>query len=95
MIVISVLAFVLSTNAFACLCTPFISESFRITSQTIQASLQAQIVSLQALKRNIEKANENLIDQIQILDKENNVLKAESVRDSELIFYLKQKNNLR
>lgn len=86
---------VFSTNSLACLCTPFMAASFTASATTISGFLQAQVGSLQVLKQSVEKVSANIKEQNNLLDKENNLLQDEVIRDSELIFYLKQKNQLR
>lgn len=94
-IFILLISVIFNTNIFACLCTPFISASFTSSATSFSGFLQAQASSLQILKQSIEKVNTNIKEQNKLLDKENNLLQDEAVRDNELIFYLKQKNQLR
>lgn len=89
------ISFIFCSSAFACLCTNFIQQGFQNTQNNILPLLKAQISSLKKLKQNIEKVNTAMDEQNNSLDKQNNLLKDEIVRDSELIFYLKQKTQLR
>lgn len=89
------MSFIFYSNAFACLCTNFIQQGFQNTQNNISPLLKAQINSLKKLKQNIEKVNDTIDKQNNELDKQNNLLKDEIVRDGELIFYLKQKTQLR
>ncbi len=91
----SLISIVFGTNVLACLCAPFMTASFTASATTISGFLQAQVVSLQTLKQSVEKVSANINEQNKLLDKENKLLQDEAIRDSELIFYLKQKNQLR
>lgn len=89
------LIFIFISNAFACLCTINISTSFTTTSTTIASFLEAQNRSLDLLKKSIEKSSDTIKDQNDYLDKEINLLKDETLMDEKLLFYLKQKNELK
>ena len=47
------------------------------------------------LKEEIKKANKEFKEQNDNLNKENNLLKEEALRDAQLIFYLRTKNELK
>lgn len=84
-----------ATNAYACLCIGFIQASFQATGGIITASLTAQSTALKTLKSSINSLKNEIKDQNEDLEKDNNVMKDEILNDMALIFYLKQKNNLR
>ena len=83
------------TNANACLCQQFITSSFSITASTIKQKLTQQKFALKQLKEEIKKANKEFKEQNENLNKENNLLKEEALRNAQLIFYLKTKNELK
>lgn len=89
------ISFIFCSSAFACLCIANITSSFATTTTTIMGFLSAQTTSLANLKQSIERVKKGVDEQNNSLDKQNNLLKDEIVRDSELIFYLKQKTQLR
>lgn len=83
------------TNANACLCQLVINTSFSMTESTIKQKLTQQKSALKQLKEEIKKANKEFKEQNDNLNKENNLLKEEALRDAQLIFYLRTKNELK
>lgn len=94
-LIITILMVILYTNANACLCQPFITSSFSMTESTIKQKLTQQKSALKQLKEEIKKANKEFKEQNENLNKENNLLKEEALRDAQLIFYLRTKNELK
>lgn len=84
----------LTTLSFACVCSGQISSSFSDFTNHIKERLQIQSESLSVLTKSIQKNTESLKAQNTLLKKELALLKQEALQSKEIIFLLKQKNNL-
>lgn len=84
----------LSSLAFACVCSGNISSSFSSFSSHVREKLNAQSQSLSVLTQSIQKNTQILISQNILLKRELALVKKEILQSEELIFLLKQKNQL-
>lgn len=75
----------------ACVCP----VSYADYENALKISLNAQRTSLSALKTNIETSKNTLEEQIKILKQNNAILKENIIKNDELLFLLKQRNNVR
>lgn len=78
-----------------CLCYPYIKNSFSSLAQSISSKLSQQESALAKLKNTLKDTNKEFSYQNTFLKRENELMKEEIVKDMELIFYLKQKNELK
>lgn len=77
-----------------CLCASQMTAFITIATDLITKPLKEQMSSLKKLKKTIKQHNKTMNEQNIQLDKKLNLLKEETVRNREMLFYLKQKNNL-
>ena len=84
------------TNCFASMncCIVTITNSFSRTSDELNDLLISQLNSLNSLEKAINEHNKTLDKQDTQLNQKINLLKEENLRNRELLFYLKQKNNM-
>ncbi|CAM3313469.1 hypothetical protein [Helicobacter labetoulli] len=78
-----------------CLCYPYIKNSFNSIAEQISSKLSQQESALAKLKNTLKDTNKEFKYQNIFLKKENELMKEEILKDMELIFYLKQKNELK
>lgn len=84
----------LSVLSFACVCNMEISNSFLDFTSHIKERLQIQSESLSLLTQSIKNNIQTQKSQNTLLNKELALLKQESLQSRELLFLLKQKNQL-
>lgn len=75
-------------------CVITITNSFSRTSDELNDLLISQLNSLNSLEKAINEHNKTLDKQDTQLNQKINLLKEENLRNRELLFYLKQKNNM-
>lgn len=84
----------LCSLSFACVCATIISSSFSNFANHITAKLQAQSSSLSVLTQSIQNNIQTLKSQNILLKQELALLEKEALQNKELLFLLKQRNEL-
>lgn len=77
-----------------CFCAAEFTSFAQTAADLIKTPLAAQVKSLKKLKKSIKNHNTTLEEQTAQLDKKINLLKEETLRNKEILFLLRQKNNL-
>lgn len=86
---------VLTQNSFACVCAYEISQSFKKYEMELTKALKMQQTSLKTLQSSIKNSTSKLDEQNMLITNENELFKAEILKQRELIFELKRKIKLR
>lgn len=77
-----------------CFCAAQFTAFAQTAADLIKTPLAAQVKSLKKLKKSIKNHNTTLEERTAQLDKKINLLKEETLRNKEILFLLRQKNNL-
>ncbi|OCS21964.1 hypothetical protein CFVI97532_07125 [Campylobacter fetus subsp. venerealis cfvi97/532] len=94
-IVFFIILLTFGQNAFACLCTGKITQSFKKYEVELAKALKAQQESLKKLQSSVEETTTNLDEQNILIANENELFKNTILKQRELIFELTKKINLR